>query len=159
MGKPWLLWTHDPCPEGGWHLAGEFDTQEEAVQAARVYHQEQKKRHQDMVEHCLEGDRKFKTIWLHGMSCYDKCKVTGGDVFNLEYGDEEVKEDIKVIRKLVLEFFVGDEAKTDLWFSSENPLLGGISPNQMIMVGRVRKLAMFVEQQLAENQGPEKGGG
>lgn len=159
MGKPWLLWTHDPCPEGGWRLAGEFDTQEEAVQAARETHKREAEQHRGTVEHGLEENRTFKSIWTHDMNCYDKCIVTGGEVFRMENGEAELKEDVALIRKMVLGFFNGNEAKTDLWFESANPLLGGISPNQMVKADRTLRLAHFVEQQLAENELPEKQGG
>lgn len=58
------------------------------------------------------------------------------------------------IRRLVLGFFDGNEEKTDLWFKSQNPLLGGISPEKMIAAGREERLLIFVQQQLAENEGP-----
>lgn len=52
---------------------------------------------------------------------------------------------------LVEEFFEGNHAKTTLWFSSPNPLLGGMTPYQMVQLGRGAKLLKFVKQQLAEN--------
>jgi hypothetical protein len=61
------------------------------------------------------------------------------------------------IRRLVLEFFAGNEEKTDLWFSTPNPLLGGISPGKMIALGREDRLLRFVQDQLAENQKPRSG--
>ncbi len=62
---------------------------------------------------------------------------------------------IVVIRRivvLVLTFFEGREGKADLWFRTENPLLGGIAPDKMIEMGREDKLLRFVEGQLAENK-------
>lgn len=55
-------------------------------------------------------------------------------------------------KSLVLNFFGGDKKKTKLWFSSENPLLGNISPLQMIAVGRSEKLLNWVKQQLDLNE-------
>lgn len=156
MGKPWLLWTYDPCPEGGWHLAAEFDTKEEAIKAAEETHKIQDERHRDMVEHCKkEGPRR---LWSRKSNCYEKCIVTGGEVFRIGWGEEEEKEEREEIRNLVLEFFKGDQKKTDLWFSSDNPLLGGISPDNMIKVGRIERLADFVCYQLWENEVPKKEG-
>lgn len=55
---------------------------------------------------------------------------------------------------LILEFFGGDAAKTTLWFSTKNPLLGGIAPRKMIKAGRYEKLLGWAKQQLAENLAP-----
>jgi len=51
----------------------------------------------------------------------------------------------------VLEFFKGDHDKTHLWFTTENPLLGGIKPTFMIAVGRKIKLRAFIKSQLEGN--------
>lgn len=61
---------------------------------------------------------------------------------------------VEEIRRLVLGFFDGNEDKTNLWFQSQNPLLGGIAPEKMIAAGREERLLLFVRQQLAENEGP-----
>jgi len=52
---------------------------------------------------------------------------------------------------LVAEFFQGDVAKTSLWFRTKNPLLGNISPRDMIRYGRYEKLRRFVMDALEEN--------
>jgi len=51
----------------------------------------------------------------------------------------------------VKEFF-GDEVKAKLWFETKNPLLGEISPNEMMELGRYQKLSEFIDNQLAENK-------
>src|SRR3990167_3913265 len=48
--------------------------------------------------------------------------------------------------------FFKDEAKTILWLSIPNPLLGGMSPRDMIRVGRFKKLLNFIKTALDENQ-------
>jgi len=53
--------------------------------------------------------------------------------------------DQKKARDLVLKFFEGDEEKTNLWFRLDNANLGGMSPNQMIEVGRIKKLLKFIK--------------
>lgn len=58
------------------------------------------------------------------------------------------------IKRLVLEFFAGDQGKTTLWFSTANPLLGGASPNKMIAMGRETRLLRFVRDQLDQNEQP-----
>jgi len=52
---------------------------------------------------------------------------------------------------LVAGFFKGDQEKTILWFFMQNPLLGGISPRDMIRVGRFKKLLNFIQTALDEN--------
>ncbi len=48
--------------------------------------------------------------------------------------------------------FFEDTEKTVLWFSMPNPLLGGMSPRDMIRVGRFKKLLSFIQTALDENQ-------
>jgi len=52
---------------------------------------------------------------------------------------------------LVAQFFRGDGVKTALWFKTKNPLLGNISPRDMIRYGRYEKLRRFVMEALEEN--------
>jgi hypothetical protein len=55
------------------------------------------------------------------------------------------------ICNLVFEFF-GDEAKTALWFKTANPMLGGVSPRDMIRFGRYNKLLRFVTEALEQGE-------
>ncbi len=48
--------------------------------------------------------------------------------------------------------FFKDNDKTILWFCMPNPLLGGMSPRDMIRVGRFKKLLNFIQSALDENQ-------
>jgi hypothetical protein len=52
---------------------------------------------------------------------------------------------------LVAHFFKGDVEKTALWFTIPNPLLGGVTPRDMIRIGRFHKLYQFIKVALAEN--------
>jgi hypothetical protein len=52
---------------------------------------------------------------------------------------------------LVAQFFNGDAVKTGLWFRTKNPLLGNLSPRDMIRFGRYEKLRRFVMEALEEN--------
>jgi hypothetical protein len=52
---------------------------------------------------------------------------------------------------LVAQFFK-DEKKTVLWFKTPNPLLGDVSPREMIRVGKFNKLLSFIQNALAENE-------
>lgn len=52
---------------------------------------------------------------------------------------------------LVANFFQ-DNDKAILWFRMPNPLLGDMSPRDMIRVGRFKKLLHFIQSALDENQ-------
>jgi uncharacterized protein (DUF2384 family) len=56
-----------------------------------------------------------------------------------------------VALNLVAQFF-RDEQKTLLWFKTPNPLLGDITPRDMIRIGRFRKLRQFIFHALSENE-------
>ena len=60
-------------------------------------------------------------------------------------------QEIANICGLVARFFNGDVAKTALWFRTKNPLLGDISPRDMIRYGRYEKLRRFIMNALEEN--------
>lgn len=51
----------------------------------------------------------------------------------------------------VKNFFNGDAGKTWTWFQTRNPSLGSISPLEMIKLGRVEKLKLFIDNALDEN--------
>lgn len=80
--KDWLLWTYDPCPEGGFHIAGEFDTREEAEAAAKALHEEKEKSFQGMVERM----KKRGINWERSNGCYGGSLVTPGAVSSIQWG-------------------------------------------------------------------------
>jgi len=55
--------------------------------------------------------------------------------------------------RLVLDFFDGDRAKTDLWFQTKNPLLGNIRPAEMA-IWQTGKLLKFIKECLGKNETP-----
>ena len=55
----------------------------------------------------------------------------------------------------VAEYFQDGE-KTVLWFKTTNPLLGNITPRDMIRFGRFRKLHKFIMSALSENVRPSR---
>ena len=59
--------------------------------------------------------------------------------------------EIAVICGLVAQFFHGDVTKTQLWFQTKNPLLGNISPRDMLRYGRHEKLRRLVMESLDQN--------
>jgi len=60
--------------------------------------------------------------------------------------------EIANICNLVSEYFEGNPDKTALWFKTNNPVLGGTSPKDMLRFGRYRKLLNFVLQAKEANQ-------
>ncbi len=56
------------------------------------------------------------------------------------------------LRSLVSAFFKSNEKKTDLWFSTENPILGNVSPDDLISLGKAPKLLKIVKYLLGENE-------
>ncbi|MBN20375.1 MAG: hypothetical protein CL678_03730 [Bdellovibrionaceae bacterium] len=46
--------------------------------------------------------------------------------------------------------FFKDKKKTILWFQTPNPMLGNMSPREMIKVGRFKKLLTFIQTALEE---------
>lgn len=64
---------------------------------------------------------------------------------------ERMKEWANVLN-LIAEHFNGDDRKTALWFTTPNPLLGNITPRDMIRLGRYRKLFKFIFNSLSENR-------
>ena len=53
-------------------------------------------------------------------------------------------EQIANICALVAEYFGGDIEKTALWFKLPNPMLGDLSPRDMIRYGRYKRLMKFI---------------
>jgi len=63
----------------------------------------------------------------------------------------EVIEISERVFKLVVDYFKGDEEKAWGWLNAKNPLLGDVSPWEMIKQGRHKRLLEFVESQLDDN--------
>jgi hypothetical protein len=53
-------------------------------------------------------------------------------------------EEIAITCNLVAEAFDGDVNKTALWFKARNPLLGDVSPRDMVRLGRFDRLRKFI---------------
>jgi hypothetical protein len=52
--------------------------------------------------------------------------------------------------------FFNDDVKTKLWFQTPNPMLGNVSPRDMIRLGRYNKLLRFVAQAMEEGVGRDE---
>jgi hypothetical protein len=63
-------------------------------------------------------------------------------------------EEIAMTCNLVAQAFDGDAIKTALWFKAKNPLLGDISPRDMVRLGRFDRLRKFILNAMAERMAP-----
>ena len=86
----------------------------------------------------------------------DISKATGQRKDSIRYDRmphelQERLEEIGNIINLTASFFEGDLRKTALWFKTPNPLLGDVSPRDMIRYGRYDKLRKFILNALAGN--------
>ena len=59
---------------------------------------------------------------------------------------EEIASTINMVAKQ----FAGDPEKTAAWFRARNPLLGDISPRDMIRLGRYDRLRRFIIQAMTD---------
>jgi hypothetical protein len=85
-------------------------------------------------------------------------RATGIALSSVRY-DEKIPKDLAevlfqwaVLFNRVAEYYQGDVYKTNLWFNIQNPMLGNISPKDMIRLGRYKKLYNFVTQSIEENK-------
>lgn len=53
-------------------------------------------------------------------------------------------EEIAITCNLVAEAFDGDVNKTAMWFKAKNPMLGDVSPRDMVRLGRFDRLRKFI---------------
>jgi hypothetical protein len=65
-------------------------------------------------------------------------------------------EQIASICNLVAQFFDGSAEKTTLWFTTKNPMLGDMTPRDMIRFGRYDKLRRFVIGAIVDDQSDQK---
>lgn len=61
-------------------------------------------------------------------------------------------EEWAVLLNIVAEHFNGDRRRTYTWFTTSNPLLGDMTPRDMIRFGRYQKLRKFILNAIAENK-------
>lgn len=59
-------------------------------------------------------------------------------------------EEIAVACNMVAEAFGGDAVKTALWFRTKNPMLGDVSPRDMICLRRFDRLRRYIIGAMAE---------
>jgi len=86
----------------------------------------------------------------------DIAKATGVPKSSVRYDNKMpavLRERISewaILLNLIAGHFKGSEVKTIQWITTPNPLLGDISPRDMIRLGRYKKLIKFVLNALAE---------
>src|SRR5579862_4252628 len=92
-----------------------------------------------------------------GLKKADVAKVSGVSPASVRFDQKIPKEvlerlmEIANVCELVAQYFGGDVVKTGLWLKTANPLLGNVSPRDMIRFGRYDKLRRFVMEALDEN--------
>lgn len=59
-------------------------------------------------------------------------------------------EEIANIANRIARVFDGDAQKSALWFRTSNPMLGEISPRDMLRMGRYKRLVKFINESLKE---------
>ena len=79
-----LIWTHDPCREGGWHIQSHAMTFEEAKKRAEENHQRELENFERVKESGLEHRPEI-------LICYDTTMVTSAALFKIKLPG--VKED------------------------------------------------------------------
>lgn len=101
------------------------------------------------------GSKKYSSNWARAFGLCpvcekkeDKCVCPEEDLLT----DEDLNM-IEEAQRLVLDFFKGDVDKATLWFKIENPMLGNVSPSDMIKCGRIKKLLRFIKTSV-DGEGP-----
>jgi len=101
-----------------------------------------------------------------GLNKEDVSRLAAVSVKSVRYDDaipEQVRErlqEIAITINMVAQAFDGDVDKTVAWFRVRNPLLGDVSPRDMIRLGRYERLRKFIinamNERAARRQAPAK---
>ncbi len=73
----------------------------------------------------------------------------------LKLSDHDLENMIHTVNTCVFhltKFFQGDMNKVVLWLNAENPLLGKVTPADMILSGRGEKLIQFIKDSVDLNE-------
>jgi hypothetical protein len=93
--------------------------------------------------------------WL-GLRMTDVSRVANVPPHSVRYEDEmpvvmrDRLEEIAMTCNLVAQAFDGDVVKTAMWFKARNPLLGDVSPRDMVRLGRFDRLLKFIANAMSE---------
>ena len=97
-----------------------------------------------------------------GLKKEDVSKLASVSQRSVRYDEaipEQVRErlqEIAMTANMVAKFFDGDTDKTVLWFKARNPLLGDISPKEMIRLGRYERLRKFIVNAVLKQDRPQE---
>jgi len=87
----------------------------------------------------------------------DVAKIAGVSLASVRF-DQKIPKQVRdrlmqlaTLCELVAQYFGGDVVKTSLWFKTANPLLGNVSPREMIRLTRYDKLRRYVMGALEQN--------
>ncbi len=92
----------------------------------------------------------------------DVSHLASVSVKSVRYDDaipEQMRERLAEIANtmnMVAATFDGDVAKAATWFLTRNPLLGDISPRDMIRLGRYERLRRFIVSAMRERDTPQR---
>ena len=87
---------------------------------------------------------------LLGLKKEDVSRLASMSVKSVRYDDaipEQMRERLEEIAStinMVAKAFDGDAEKTSAWFRARNPMLGDVSPRDMIRLGRYERLRKFI---------------
>ena len=102
----------------------------------------------------VQGD---KVVELLNYKKTDVAAATNISINSIRYEEERIPLELKerltewaIALNFVASFFK-DADKTIIWFATPNPLLGNMSPRDMIRIGRFKKLLNFIQTALNEN--------
>ena len=85
-----------------------------------------------------------------GLKKQDVSRLASVSVISVRYDDampEQMRERLEEIAQtvnLVAQMFDGDAEKAVAWFKARNPMLGDVSPREMIRLGRYERLRKFI---------------
>ena len=97
-----------------------------------------------------------------GLKKEDVSRLASVSVKSVRYDDaipEQVRERLEEIANtinLVAQAFDGDVDKTVAWFRARNPLLGDVSPKDMIRLGRYERLRKFIINAMTERAAAQR---
>lgn len=108
----------------------------------------------------IEAARRFaRGKDLHAYHCkhcgwFHLSKMTRRQHADAKRGLHTVRETTErvALAAAMVGVFFGDEKTAALWMRTENPMLGGVSPLDMIESGRGDKLLEWMREALAENE-------
>jgi hypothetical protein len=91
-----------------------------------------------------------------GLKKQDVSRLASVSVKSVRYDGampEQMRERLEEIAQtvnLVAQMFDGDAEKAVAWFKARNPMLGDVSPREMIRLGRYERLRKFIVNALLE---------